>query len=558
MDRAPLPPVLLVVDDDPAALRRTALELERRYASDYRVQACASAQQGLDALERLRAGGEEVALVLAAQWLPELTGSELLARAKPLFPHAKRVLLIDWGAWGDRPTAAAMLEAIALGRIDYYALKPWRSPDELFHRTVTEFLHEWSRAAVAGPREVMVVGKRWAARSHELRDLLTRNGVPHVFHASDSTEGRRLLEQAGVEGKELVTLTVSGDVLVDPSNAEVVRAYGVRTALDREGRSFDVVVVGAGPAGLAAAVYASSEGLDTLVVEREAIGGQAGSSSLIRNYLGFARGISGAELAQRAYQQAWVFGTTFLLTRSAVGLRTEGDRHVVTVSEGDEVTAGAVVLATGVSYRRLEQPGLEALTGAGVFYGAAISEAQALAGGDVYVVGGGNSAGQAALHLSRHARQVTIVVRGPSLADSMSQYLRDEIDATPNADVRLHTEVADGAGEGRLERLTLRDRRDGSSETVPAAGLFVLIGARPHTEWLPDAIERDRWGFLLTGRDCTTPDPDDKRWSLETSLPGVFAAGDVRHGAVKRVASAVGQGAAAIQQIHAHLAAIEA
>ncbi|MEX2413669.1 MAG: NAD(P)/FAD-dependent oxidoreductase, partial [Thermoleophilaceae bacterium] len=409
--------------------------------------------------------------------------------------------------------------------------------------------------APAASREIEVVGPTWSPRSHELRNLLARNGVPHAFHASDSPEGRARLEAVGQADADVpIAVMLDGRVLVDPTKGELASAFGVSTALgDRH--DFDVVVVGAGPAGLGAAVYASSEGLSTLVVEREAIGGQAGSSSLIRNYLGFSRGVSGSELAQRAYQQAWVFGTEFVLMSDATELRVDGERPALELSDGSEVTARTVVLATGVSYRRLDVPSLDALTGAGVYYGAATSEGQALAGGRAYVVGGGNSAGQAAIHLARYAEHVTVLIRGESLAKSMSQYLLEAIDATPSLGVRTGVQVVDGAGDGRLSELTLGDVHSGATETVPADGLFVMIGARPRTDWLPDAIRRDRRGFLLTG-----PDVPAEAWPLErpplmleTSAPGVFAAGDVRHRSVKRVASAVGQGAAAIQQVHEYL-----
>jgi thioredoxin reductase (NADPH) len=493
--------------------------------------------------------------VLADQWMPELTGAELLGRVSGLHPEAKRVLLVGWGDWGDEPTADAMREAMALGRVDYYALKPWKSPDEYFHRTLSEFLHEWARADVSAPQEITVVADAWSPRAHEIRNLLARNGVPHVFHATGSPEADEVLRRAEREGTtEPVVVLLDGRVLVDPSNAELARSYGVATELE-EPREFDVVVVGAGPAGLAAAVYASSEGLRALVVERESIGGQAGSSSRIRNYLGFARGVGGAELAQRAYQQAWVFGTTFLLMRDVTGLRIEDDHHVLTISDGSEVRAPTVVLAMGVTYRRLGVPALERLNGPGVFYGSSPSEAQQFTGGHVYVVGGGNSAGQAAVHLARYAADVTMAVRATTLASSMSQYLRHEIEATPNIGVRLSTEVVDGVGEDRLEQLTLRTA--GAAETMPADALFVLIGAQPHTGWLPTEVLHDEQGYLLTGTDV--PDSAATGWRerprlpFETSVPGVFAVGDVRSRSVKRVASAVGEGSVVIQQVHQYL-----
>ena len=548
-------PVLLAVDDEPEALGRIEEELVRRYASDYRVVCVSSGAAACTELATMRAAGEDVAVVLADQWMPDQTGAECLAEAQVLHPSAKRALLVEWGAWGDRETADAILRAMALGHIDYYLLKPWRSPDELFHRTLSEFIHEWSQAGSYGPREVAVVGEQWAPRAHELRTLLARNGVPHVFHPRDSEQGSRLLEEAGAAAASgPVVMLRGGQVLVDPSNAELAAAYGVNTdpALDRE---FDVIVVGAGPAGLAAAVSASSEGLDTLVVERESIGGQAGSSSRIRNYLGFSRGVSGAELAQRAYQQAWVLGTDFIHMREVTGLGTDGRGHVVTIAGGGEVAAPAVVLATGVTYRRVDIPALAALTGKGVFYGLSTSDARALSGRHVHVLGGGNSAGQAAMQLCRYAARVTLIAREADLAESMSHYLRRELEGAANVDVRLGTEVADGGGEGRLERLTLRDCASGRTTEDETAALFILIGARPHTEWLPRTIARGARGFVLTGSELDRHGVRP-RWRLprpplpfETSLPGVFAVGDVRHGSARRVAPAVGEGSVVIQQV---------
>jgi thioredoxin reductase (NADPH) len=547
-------PIILAVDSDTAALQRIGDELARRHASDYRIVCEPSSTEALTKLQSMRERGEDVAVALIAAWTPGITGEELLCHVKRLHPHAKSALLIDWGAWGDKPTADLILRAMALGRMDYYVLKPWRSPDELFHRTIAEFLHEWWRASPSVAREFAVVAEQSSPRGHEIRTLLSCNGVPHAFHANSSEDGRRLLEQVGLQGSDRpVVITFDGTVLVNPTDTELAGIWGVNTALDGE-REFDVIVIGAGPAGLSAAVYSSSEGLRTLVVEGASIGGQAGSSSLIRNYLGFARGVTGAELAQRAYQQAWVFGTKFLLMRKAVALRTEGDRHVLTIAGVGEATARAVILATGVSYRRLEGPGLEHLTGAGVFYGASSAEAQMLAGEDVYVVGGGNSAGQAAMHLSRYARHVTILVRGSSLAETMSHYLRDEIDAADNIEVKTNTEVAEGGGEGRLTWLKLRNRVSGETTTVSAAALFILIGAHPHTNWLPATIARDEWAYILTGADVPRAASGDATPRMfETSLRGVFAIGDVRHRSSKRVASAVGEGSVVIQQIYGYL-----
>jgi thioredoxin reductase (NADPH) len=552
----PPKPRVLVVEDEREVRARIRGELERRYGADYRVRCVGSATDALARLEGWREAGDPVALVLADQWMPDMLGEDFLACARALYPDAKRALLVKFGAWGHRDTADAMLRAMARGNIDYYVLKPWRRADEYFHRTITEFLQEWDRASSGAPQEVAVVCEWRSPRSHQLRQLLARNGVPHVVHDTDSPEGRRILAEADREGtREPVVVLVGGGVLVDPTNAELADAYGVSTRLE-DRSDFDVVVVGAGPAGLATAVYASSEGLDTLVVERESIGGQAGSSSKIRNYLGFARGVSGSELAQRAYQQAWIFGARFLHTRSVTALRPEGGRYALELSDGSQATATAVVLATGIAYRRLGIPELEALVGTGVFYGASVSEARAHTGQEVYVVGGGNSAGQAAVHLARYAARVTILVRRASLVETMSSYLINEIEAAENIEVRPHTEVTGGAGEGALKSVELRDCRTGRLETVPAAALFLMIGAQPHTEWLPESICRDERGYLLTGSDLPDGDWPLERppLMLETSMPGVFAVGDARRGSTKRVASAVGEGSVVIEQVHQLLA----
>jgi thioredoxin reductase (NADPH) len=398
-----------------------------------------------------------------------------------------------------------------------------------------------------------VIGKEQSPRVHELRDLLTRNNVPFGFHRADSAEGSAALQRLGLDQPSGPVVTLyTGVVLTDPANAEIAEALGLN--IRPAETTYDVVIVGAGPAGLAAAVYGASEGLRTVLLEREAFGGQAGTTSLIRNYLGFPRGVTGAELAGRAYEQAWMFGTQFVYGNPATSLATDGDLCIVGLQDGSAVTSRAVVIATGVSYRRLAVPELEPLSGAGVFYGAATTESQALAGKQAFVVGGGNSAGQAALHLSKYAQHVTILIRSKSLAASMSQYLIREIETAPNIEVRYRTEVAGGGGDGHLERLSLRDRDTGDTATEPADGLFVLIGAQPFTEWLPEAVGRDQWGYILTGPDLA------ERWTLqrepyllETSTPGVFAVGDVRHGSVKRVAAAVGDGSIAIRLAHDYL-----
>jgi thioredoxin reductase (NADPH) len=446
---------------------------------------------------------------------------------------------------------------MALGQIDYFVLRPAVSPDELFHHAISGFLLEWTEAQRIAPQTVRVVGETWSGRAHELRDALQRCAVPHAFYLSASNEGRTVLAKAGNPTKLPIMVLPGGQVLSDPTNREVADSTGV--AISGEGDEFDVVIVGAGPAGLSAAVYGASEGLSTLVVDEGGIGGQATSSSLIRNYLGFSRGISGRRLAQQAYDQAWVFGASFDFMDGVSALGRNGDELLLTLSGDRRVSARAVILATGATYRRLGVPALEALNGAGVFYGGPASEAPAMTGRDAYIVGGANSAGQAALHLARYSRRVTVVIRAQSLSAGMSHYLVHELEATPNVDVRLETEVVGGGGDGRLQYLELRNGATGEHETVAADGLFVLIGAHPRTDWLPDEIARDGQGFLLTGADLETtdddPSPARRPLLLETSMAGVFAAGDVRHGSVKRVASAVGEGSIAIQLVHGLLAA---
>jgi thioredoxin reductase (NADPH) len=549
-------PVLLAVDGDPDALSRTEIELTRRYGQDYTVLTESTAAAAMAHLERLREEGEPVALVLADQWLGETTGADLLAQARELHPAVKRGLMIGWGDWANADTSEQISTAMTLGKIDYYVLKPQRCPDELFHRTVAEFLFEWARHESPLQGEIEIVAEVDSPRTAELRDLLSRNGIPYACHPPESDEGRALLEDAGQEDPTIPIAKVGGGrFIVDPTNVELADAFGVSTHLGEQ-HEFDVVVIGAGPAGLAAAVYASSEGMRALVIEREAIGGQAGSSSLIRNYLGFSRGVSGSDLAQRAYQQAWVFGTKFLLMREVVELRPGERRHLLRTADGAEISTMAVLLASGVSYRRLEIPSLSCLEGEGVFYGASAADAKALPGKCVFVVGGGNSAGQAAMHLSRYAAQVTILVRGANLAATMSDYLCRAIDAADNINVMYETEAVDGSGENRLETLTLLDKPSGEKSTVDADALFVMIGALPGTEWLPSEIERDEWGYVLTGSDLDLGNGASPRMG-ETSLSRVFAVGDVRHGSVKRVASAVGEGSIVIQQVH-HYIEVEA
>ena len=546
----PEAPVLLAVEDDDPTRERLTRELGR-YSADYRVLCLGSPLGALAELDRLRRAGGEVALVLADQWMPERCGVDVLAQVRELHPHAKRAVLIDWGGWADRATTEAIVAAMATSAIDYYVVKPWQARDEQFHRAVGEFLYEWSRGRTPEQREVTIVAADPSPRAHQLRDLLTRNGVPHVFHAAASPIGQRLLADCGrSEAPGPLAIMHDGRVLSDPTNEELARAFGVRTEL-RDSHRFDVAIIGAGPAGLAAAVYASSEGLRALVVERESVGGQAGSSSLIRNYLGFSRGVSGGDLAQRAYQQAWVFGTEFLIMREAQALEPGPSTHRLTIEGVGTVEAGTIVLASGVSYRRI------GITGAGVYYGASTAEGARVAGGDAFVIGGGNSAGQAAMHLARYARQVTVLVRRPSLVETMSRYLQEALEATPNIEVRFEVEVVGGGGGDRLDHLVLRHVGSGEIEAVRAAGLFILIGAHPHTDWLPAENARDRWGYVLTGADLVRGGELGDSWPLErnpqmleTSVPRVFAVGDARHGAIKRVASAVGEGSVVVEQLH--------
>jgi thioredoxin reductase (NADPH) len=544
-------PVLVVVDDEDASRQALTRELESRYGVHYQVASCSSAEVTLERLAELKAAGADVPLVLADQRMPGMGGTQLLAQVRQFFPTARRGLLISWV---DRAAPAPFLEAAALGWLEFYLAKPTWSPDEQFHRVITGSLEEWWREQGGRGELVTVIADDPSARGHEIRDLLARNSIPFGFYPKDSPEGQAALRRLDVSKPAGPVVSLyTGVVLVDPANAEVAEALGL--AVRPAGQVYDVVIVGAGPAGLAAAVYAASEGLSTALLEGEAFGGQAGTSSRIRNYLGFPNGVSGAELAQRAYEQAWVFGTHLVYGNPATSLAKDQDLLVVGLEDGSEARARAVVIASGVSYRRLAVPEIEALAGAGVFYGAGTIESQAVAGKPAFVVGGGNSAGQAALHLSKYARQVTILIRSRSLAASMSDYLIRQIDAAPNVDVRYRCEVAGGGGSGHLEQLLLQDRDSGKTEQVAAVGLFVLIGAQPFTGWLPEAIKRDPWGFVLTGPDTGQDWPLQRApFLLETTTPGVFAVGDVRHGSMKRVASAVGDGSTAIRLVHDYLA----
>jgi thioredoxin reductase (NADPH) len=550
---APLP-AIVVADPDPG--ERVLHALQRRYAADYVIVAAADVAGALDDMER---DGRRVALLLASE---DDTGpaDALFAHAARVFPDARRALLLEWGAWAEPGTADRVLTLMSELLIEFYVVRPQEDGDEDFHRSVTEFLRDW-RASTPGRPGFTVVGEDTSARTHALEALLARSGLGVHRVDPGSAEADRLLRSAGhhYSGAPVVRAP-DGRFLDDPDDRAVARAYGLSTALPDE--AVDVAIIGAGPAGLAAAVYAASEGLSTLVVERASAGGQAGSSSLIRNYLGFPRGVAGAELARRAYQQAWAFGARFAHAREATRLEV-GDAFTLTVSPDDEpVLAAGVVVATGVSYRRLTAPGLRPFVGTSVFYGASSVEARAQRGRSVCVVGGGNSAGQAALHLARYAASVTLLIRGAALAASMSSYLIAQLDAL-GVEVVRESRVVDARADaaGRLAAIEVEDVTTGARSARACQALFVTIGARPHTEWLPDGVLRDRWGYIVTGAsaaDEDLPDPwhgGEPPGQLETSVPGLFAVGDTRRGSLKRVASAVGEGSVVISAVHAHLAA---
>jgi thioredoxin reductase (NADPH) len=546
-------PILLTVDDDPSVSRAVARDLRRQYGASYRVIRTESGPQALETLRELKLRGDLVAVMLADHRMPEMTGLEFLEEAMDLFPRARRALLT---AYADTDAA---IQAINVVDLDHYLLKPWDPPDEKLYPVVDSLIEMWQATDEQPVTQTQVVGHRWSARSFEVRDFLARNSVPYLWHSSDEPEGQRLLAAAEVDATDLpLVITPECDYLVAPTIGELAARVGLSTTPATD--FYDVVIVGGGPAGLGAAVYAASEGLRTVLVEREATGGQAGQSSRIENYLGFPDGVTGSQLTNRARLQAHKFGAEILTTRDVVGLDLRPSSRAVRFADGGEVVAHSVLLATGISYRRLDVPGCDALTGRGVFYGSAATEAPACAGDDVFIVGGANSAGQAAVFLSRHARRVTMLVRADSLEKSMSYYLARQIDEIPNVEVRLTTEVVAAHGDDHLRGLTLCDSRTGRQETVDAGFLFVFIGGAPRTDWLGTVVARDARGFVLTGPDLVVDGCRPTGWPLErdpfyleASAPGVFAAGDVRANSVKRVASAVGEGAMAIQLIHGYL-----
>ncbi|MGL5858722.1 MAG: FAD-dependent oxidoreductase [Angustibacter sp.] len=554
-------PVLLTVDDDPGVSRAIARDLRRQYGDSYRVVRAESGPDALDALRELARRGERVAVLLADHRMPGMTGVEFLEQAMDLFPRARRVLLT---AYADTDAAITAINAVDL---DHYLLKPWSPPEQLLYPVVDGLLEAWQASGDQAVDVVRVVGHRWSARSHEVRDFLARNGVPYQWVPADEAEGVRLLAAADASPDDVpVVLLPDGEPLIGPGATELAARVGLSTMPGTD--FYDVIVVGAGPAGLGAAVYAASEGLRTVVVERQATGGQAGQSSRIENYLGFPDGVSGAALTDRARRQAVKFGAEIITAREVAGLEVRGSQRAIRFADGGCLTAHCVVLATGVQYRLLPAQGADRFVGNGVYYGAALTEAQECGGETVYVIGGANSAGQAAMHLAQHAQRVVLVVRAASLEASMSHYLIEQIAGVDTIEVRTRTAISAVHGDGHLEQVTLRDLDSGQETAADAAHVFVFIGAQPLTGWLDGVVRRDERGFVLCGPDlldghrqvpvkdagrARLPGWDRDPWPLETSVPGIFAAGDVRSSSVKRVASAVGEGALAVTGVHQYL-----
>jgi thioredoxin reductase (NADPH) len=544
---------IVTVDDDPGVSRAVARDLRRRYGERHRIVRAESAAAALDALRQMKLRGDLVAVILADYRMPELNGIEFLEQAMDIYPGARRVLLTAYADTG------AAIDAINVVDLDHYLLKPWDPPEEKLYPVVDALLDAWMASDHRPVPETKVVGHRWSARSSEVREFLARNQVPYRWYSSDEPEGQRLLDAAGADGLSLpVVITPDGEPLIEPADTELASHVGLATTPAKD--FYDLIVIGGGPAGLGAAVYGASEGLRTVLVERLATGGQAGQSSRIENYLGFPDGISGAQLTDRARRQAMKFGAEVLTTREVTGLEVCGSARRVSFADGTSIDAHTVILATGVSYRRLDVPGLDGLTGRGVYYGSALTEASACVGQDIYIVGGANSAGQAAVHLARHAKSVTILVRGPSLENSMSYYLIKQIGGMPNISVRTCTEIVAASGEKHLVGLTLRDSAAGTVEQVDASMLFLFIGAQPECDWLDGVVERDARGFVVAGPDLSVGGERPRGWELdrmpyhlETSVPGVFVAGDARSESAKRVASAVGEGALAVMLVHRYL-----
>jgi thioredoxin reductase (NADPH) len=546
-------PVLLAVDDDPEVLGAIERDLRREYGARYRVVVANSGPRALDALRTLQLRNDSVALLLVDQRMPQMTGIEFLEEALKLYPDAKRALLT---AYADTDVA---INAINQIKLDYYLVKPWDPPDSQLYPVINDLLEQW-QAYFHSPFEgIRVVGHRWSPLSYQVKDFLARNQIPYQWLDVElDDEARRLVELAGAQPASLpLVLFADGAQLAAPTTGQIAKQIGLRTQATLP--FYDLIIIGGGPAALASAVYGASEGLRTLMTEREAPGGQAGSSSRIENYLGFPVGLSGADLARRSVAQAKRFGVEILTPQEATGLRLVEPYRVITLADGAELSCHALIIATGVTYRQLDAPGVNEFVGAGVYYGAAASEAPDYRGMDVFVVGGANSAGQAAMYFSNYCRTVTVLVRGSSLQDTMSQYLQDQIAATANIHVRTRVGVVSATGASSLEAITIHDANSGEDETMPASALFIFIGAEPRTEWVAGVLMRDAQGFILTGpdlpRSLTGSRPegwplDRDPFLLEASMPGVFVAGDVRHGSIKRVASAVGEGAMAVQLVH--------
>jgi thioredoxin reductase (NADPH) len=545
-------PILLAVDDDVSVLEAVVQDLRRQYGSSYRVMRAASGKAALDTLAQLKTRDEPVALLLSDQRMPGMTGVEFLEQARPIYPESRRVLLT---AYADTEAA---IRAINTARIHYYLNKPWDPPEEKLYPVLNDLLEDWQTGYRPAFEGLRVIGHRWSLKDHQVRDFLSRNHVPYRWvDVAAGGEALKLLSDHQLDATRLpVVLFADGSTLVEPMLEDLASRVGLSVQAAQE--FYDLVVVGAGPAGLAAAVYGASEGLKTLIIEPDAPGGQAGSSSRIENYLGFPSGVTGAELGRRAHTQASRFGAEFLVQR-ATGLRIDGQYRFVQLGDGREVSSHSVLLAPGVQYRKLDISGANRLTGLGIYYGAALVEAAACKDEDVYIVGGANSAGQAALHFAKYARKVTMLVRGDGLSATMSKYLIDEIGITSNIRVEAGTQVVEALGGERLECLKLRGPQ--GERTEPVSSLFVFIGAAPVTTWLPKCVLRDEKGFVLAGPDLRVKGAWPEVWKearepflLESSVPGVFVAGDVRAGSVKRVASAVGEGSIAVQLVHQYLA----
>lgn len=550
-------PVIVAVDDDPQVLRAVERDLRGRYAAEYRVVAAGSGAIALDAARRLKLRGTALALLLVDQRMPGMTGIEFLEAVAEVEPEAKRVLLT---AYADTEVAIAAINTV---RLDHYLLKPWDPPEERLFPVLDELLSDWRAAHRPAFDGIRVVGTSWSARGHAIKDYLARNQLPYRWlDIEGDPEAAALAGSAGVDAmREPLVVLADGSVLVGPTNAEIAERVGLRTKATLP--YYDLVIAGGGPAGLAAAVYGASEGLKTLLVEREAPGGQAGTTSRIENYLGFPAGLSGADLARRALAQATRLGAEVLTPQAVTAVALDDRYKVLTLSDGSRVSSQALLVATGVEYRTLDVPEADRLAGAGIFYGAATTEAAFYRGQHVVVVGGGNSAGQAAVYLARFAESVTVLVRGGSLGAGMSQYLVDQIAGTPSISVRLHASVVCAAGDRVLESIDVRDSETGETERLPTAAMFVFIGQAPRTDWLDGLVERDAGGFVVTGPALARVDGAVRGWPLarepfilETSVPGVFSAGDVRSRSVKRIASAVGEGSMAVQFVHQHLASL--